>query len=260
MKKAAYTTASAFQASPALCLRRNVRTGKALLAFLLLSVSFAFSSYAVPTLEFFETPNPAVTSTTPGGGVVSFTGTVNDFSVNVMGITKPAAGSATNPQLYQIDTTITNTSNATATLSILFSDTGFGPTAAIPMAAFSASANGIVAGAQGSVTYKTYADAGNSLFGTTTLLTSQGPMVGTFSNAMATGPLVSLSSFSLTQVLEITLPAGGTYNGTAQLTFGPSSVPEGGASGIVLLGLALVGIELLRRSCGGLLQSKLQTK
>ena len=219
------------------CTKRGLpgRTGagRAWLGGLILSVGFALSGYATPTFEIGGT-----TFASDPSGVVSYTGTVNGFVVNLTGITKPALGTSTNPELDQLTNIITNTNNTTATLTILFSEIGFGPVTATPVAVFSAPLNG------GSVTYNTYLDPTNTLFGTTVPLTSQ-TMSGIFGGASMNGPPVSVSSFSLTKSLSITLGPGEQYNGTESLTF--SQVPEAGTTGMVLLGLALVGIKVRRR-------------
>jgi len=221
-------------------------TSKAWLIFLVLSASFTVSAYATPTLEIGGT-----TFVSDPSGVVSYTGTVDGFVISVTGITKPAVGTASNPTLDQLTTTVTNTGNALGTLSILFSEIGFGPVSSTPEAAFSASLN------SGSVTYQTFLDPTNTLFGTVIPLTSQ-TMTGMFGGASMSGPPISLNSFSLTEDLEITLGAGGQYSGTETLTFSP--VPEQGTFGMVLLGLALVmGTKLLRRNGRGFSPSNISS-
>ncbi len=214
------------------CLTTKSPARRALLC-LLFSMTFAFSVYATPSLNI----GGSTVASSPSG-VVSFSGTVNGFAITVTGITNPAIGSTTNPMLDQLTTSVTNNGNATGTITILFSEIGYGPVSGVPEADFSASVNG------GSVTYQTFADPTNTLYGMVMPLTSQ-TVAGTFGNTSATGPAVPFNPFSLTESLSITLAPGAQYSGTEELSF--VAVPEAGTSALLLFGLALVGAPLFLR-------------
>jgi hypothetical protein len=100
--------------------------------------------------------------------------------------------------------------------------------------------------------YGTFADAGNLLFGTSTLLSTGGPFRGAFSGtAPATFPVPG--PFSLTEKIVIVQSVRGTTSfGTTVIdpvdpVVAPIvTVPDAGATA-PLLGLALLGIGLARR-------------
>jgi hypothetical protein len=125
----------------------------------------------------------------------------------------------------------------------MFSNTSFGTLAGSISSQIRGQTSGITA-------FATYADAGNRLFGTTTLLSTGGPFRGAFSGARsATFPIPG--PFSLTEKIVIVQSVRGTTSfGTAikdPVVVGPVAiVPDAGATAL-LLGLALLGIGLARR-------------
>jgi len=132
----------------------------------------------------------------------------------------------------------------TGTLTILLSNTSFGTLAGSISSQISGQTSGITA-------FGTYADAGNRLFSTSTLLSKGGPYTsGAFSGtASATFPVPG--PFSLTEKIVIVQSVFGTTSfGTTVIdpvvVVPVVTVPDAGATAL-LLGLALLGIGLARR-------------
>ena len=179
-------------------------------------------------------------------GVITYIGTVGDFSTNVTtGTSKPVVGSATSPELDLASLNITNNTSSPETLTILFSDNNFGPVTGTPQASLSITQLGQSPGGprNGSVTYDGYLSASNTTLAKTTLLTAIGPVTVSGTNIGAFGSFSA--PFALTQALQITLNAGGEFLGSANLTITP--VPEvNGVLSSVLTALVL-GVGFARR-------------
>lgn len=177
-------------------------------------------------------------------GVVAHSGSIGDFLVDFeLGVTKPVVGSSGSPEMRL---TVGATAGLTGgTLVVDFSETGFGPTGSLGGVA---TATGLGASA-GLVTYNTFYDPGDVLFGGLAL-TSEGPSgpgVIVFSD---TGSLLPTASYSLTQRLIISVGPGGSANlGSTvgnEIVLSVTNIPDGGWA-VGLLGFALMGIEGLRR-------------
>lgn len=174
----------------------------------------------------------------PNVGIIQFNGMVGDFQTNVTtGSTKPALGSPSEPQLHLTSLDIRNSTVGTAVLTILFSDTGFGPLSGTSTA--SVAITDLSSG--GSLTTANYTDASNVIFGMATLLVGQGPFtVPTSAGPVPGAPISDSSAFSLTQGLSITLPADGEFLGSADLDVTP--VPE--VNGVFSAGLVAIALAL----------------
>lgn len=174
--------------------------------------------------------------TNPADGIIAFEGTVGDFVTNVTtGSTKPAMGSASDPQLHLNSLNILNSTPSTAVLTILFSDTGFGPLSGMSNA--SVAITDLSPG--GSLSTANYTDASNVIFGMATLLVAQGPFTAPTSAGPVPGaPISDSSPFSLTQSVSITLPADGDFIGSADLNV----VPE--VNGVFSAGLVAIALAL----------------
>jgi hypothetical protein len=133
----------------------------------------------------------------------------------------------------------------TGILTIMFSNTSFGTLPGSISSQISGQTSGTMVSA-------TYGDAANRLFGNGTVLSTGGPFTGgTFSNtASATFPIPG--PFSLTEKIVIvqsvfgTTSFGTTVNDPLAAPVVPVTVPDAGATAL-LLGLALLGIDLARR-------------
>ncbi len=174
-----------------------------------------------------------VADSNPVIGFVAFSGTIGVFNfVVASGQAFPLLGSLSDPEM-QLN--VIAVSNAPGTLTVSFSENGFGPSTG----QFSATANG---GTGGTVTYQTFQDPANVRFATTAPVAALGPLGPGFTG-LAFGNLAALSApYSLTQQLTITHPGAAATAVTANL----QGVPDGGLS-LGLLGIALMGIEGVRR-------------
>jgi len=198
-----------------------------------LGLASAPSAHGVPTLSISDGLGHTLNLSSSLGGF-TYTGTLGKFSLNITnGV---ATGDALLPGLNFSAT-------GTGILTISLSNTSFGTLAG----SISSQISGQTSGISG---FATFADAGNRLFGTSTLLSTGGPFRGAFSrNASATYPVPG--PFSLTERIVIVQSVFGTTSfGTLvrdPVVVGPVvTVPDAGATAL-LLGLALLGIGLARR-------------
>jgi hypothetical protein len=175
----------------------------------------------------------------PSTGSINHTASLGIWRFNILtGITKPILGSNESPSM---SLNVAAKSTAAGTLTIWFSEVGFGPSGLSVRASD-------VGNARGSETYRTFQATNNVLFSEGTLLTAQTFSTGGFGGD-ANGSLASgASPYSLTQKVTITHSAGtGTNTSNANALL---NVPDGGAS-VTLLGFALVAVEGLRRRFSG---------
>ncbi len=175
---------------------------------------------------------------TSGSSGITFNGTLGNFSLNIT--SGLATGDALLPTLNV--NSITFNGRGTGTLTIAFSGTSFGTLAG----SVASQISGLTAG---TVSYSTFADASNNLFGLSTPLGNGGSFSGgTFSgSASATYPIPG--PFSLTEMIVISESAYGTTSFATSLTDPVNvavSVADSGST-VTLLGLALAGIGLARR-------------
>lgn len=228
------------------------------LVFGIAAVACAGSVQAVPTLQLSDGVNSVTlaqggvpvlvgAAVTGGGGFaydsstpgqVFWSGRVGAWSVNVTtGLTDPILGTPTRPHM---DLNSVNNSTIASTLSLLWSDTDFGPSTGNALAKI----GGTVNGGGGSLTFKTFGDAGNAVFGMTTPLTSLGAFgPGAFSGT-ANGPSLALLGglYSLTEQVLLTHTAAGSSSFNAEL-----EVPDAGTT-LVLLGSSLTLLGFVGRS------------
>ena len=165
-------------------------------------------------------------------GLITFGGTIGNFFVNItLGSSQPLIGSPTNPMLNI--TSFSATSSAGGALTIMLSDTGFGPVG--PPALFTTDLNGTML--PGSVSAQTYFENGTHDFTTANLVGSVGPLTGV-SSGSDTRVATAGTPFSMNMVVTVAHAGAGvsTFDATAKAT----SVPEPGAT--LCLGIALFGI------------------
>jgi len=187
---------------------------------------------AVPVLTIYD-GNPADTVTADGGG----SGQVSTNAVNIggwsltveTGETKPYLGSATAPDMSLSFDAISSVSG-THTLTLTWSDTGFGPSSGDFFASIGTTGSGT------SVGFATYYNTGNTIQtgpAGGTLLTTISSLAG--SELAYVAPLSGYTGYSLTEVVTITATQAGVITtGNATLV----SVPDAGST-LILLGAAI---------------------
>jgi hypothetical protein len=197
---------------------------------------------AVPVLTIYD-GNSADTVTVDGGG----SGQVSGTAVNIggwsftseTGETKPYLGSATAPDMFLSFDAISSSVPGTHTLTLTWSDTGFGPSSG----GFYASI-GTTTGSGTSVGFATYYNTGNTIQtgpAGGTLLTTISPLSGSSDSSLSgselayVAPLSGYTGYSLTEVVTITATQAGVITtGNATLV----SVPDAGST-LILLGAAI---------------------
>jgi hypothetical protein len=197
----------------------------------------AISASATPTLILNDGVNPAVVVTDNGvgdlnplPGAVTWSGSLGNWLLNVTtGVTKPAVGSASSPEM---DLASVNASSlGGGNLQITFAENGF-----IPSGVASAAIGGTLTHG-GSLTFGTEVNAGLLTLQTfSNGGSSDVPFAGSQSAAFGAAP-----GYSLEQIVTIHHRGAGITSFDAHL-----SVPDGGLSA-GLLGFALVAVEGLRR-------------
>ena len=162
----------------------------------------------------------------PAVGIISTTVTIGVWDVTIAnGFTKPFVGGATNPTM---DLGFSAHSTAAGSLRMTFSDFGF---------TYSGSAFDHFGGTQDNGTAEDFINVN----GTHVPGLHLGPFGGPSFSGDASGAIALTSSDVLGLEVDITHTANGTTSGDKELT-----VPDGG-SAVALLGIALAGIEGVRR-------------
>ena len=215
-------------------------------------VAAVTSAHAVPTLYLSDGVNTVTISDGGFGdlngatGAVTFIGSIGSWTLNVStGQSAPFLGTDQYPYM---DLNSVNTSFGGGSLTIRWSDDGFGAT---PVGSALARIGGTVSSANpgNSITFNTYADAANTIHTASvagaTLLTSQSFGPGAFSGTAGGPALAGFGSpYSLTEEIIIT-HVGGTPSSTsfnAEFT-----VPDGGSM-LTLLGMGLLSLGFIGRN------------
>ena len=174
-------------------------------------------AYAVPQLRLSDGVHTA--TATGSGGVVTFSGSVGVFTVNV---TTGISPNSANMDLNSIDF-----STGPGQLTIQLTDTGFTSLGAATMA--------IGGTSTGSVTYKAYFDTGNTPFATTSLIgTITGAGVPFAGAAQGQGP--GTGPYALTEEVII------THRGEGGLTSFDADVHVPEPSSSLLLGMSVMSL------------------
>lgn len=167
--------------------------------------TIAFDETGTVTNGVNCTPATCKSTVIVGSGTILWIGTIGTFTGNITGQTKPALLS---PEIDINVATLTNNGPA-ATLTISWSDVGF--TVGESPATMNITNNNM-----GTVTYNSYVDNTNALFGTGTPVGTLGTMGGVFAGS---GP--TASPFSMTNIETVTIPAGTTVTNDFSLHVAP---------------------------------------
>jgi hypothetical protein len=176
-------------------------------------------------------------------GLISYSGNVGKFTLSIS--TTPASGLAMLPS-FNLNSLGFSGGKKGGTLTISISNVSLNPTAGSITSQISGQTSG-------SVSYSTFADTSNSLFGKGTILSNQGTFNGGF-NSNASATLSSQAPFSLTELFVIHQGRGGNTAFGATVVDPPvaggvdaiAQVPDVGST-LAFLGLALLGVEIVRR-------------
>lgn len=185
------------------------------------------------------TPTPLGLSThtdaLSGPGLVQYGSAVGAFFVNITtGITEPVLGS---PELPNMHLNSVNIGGA-GTLSIMFTETGFGPLPSLA-SGFVSEFGGTTSG---SISAQSWVNGNNEAFGMMTQIADLGPFnPGAFSGSESRD-LSPPDPFSITLRTIITHPAQGQIS-----SFDLNVVPAPEPGTLVLLGSGLIGVAFYAR-------------
>ena len=187
--------------------------------------------------------------TDPGNtGILNFMGQVGSFAFNLTsGSSKPATGTATDPQLDLSSIDVTAFSGGTLTIGL--TDVGF--IGAGGISNFLSAVSGF--DTAGSLSVTTYMDCGNTAFGQGTQLTAQSFASTGISGNQSASVAACSGSYSLTQLAVLNLPSLAVAGFQSNLSDPPSggggggSVPEPATAALLSVGLlSWVGFARLR--------------
>jgi hypothetical protein len=174
-------------------------------------------------------------------GAISFNGMLGKFSLNITaGL---ATGDALLPTLNVNSVSFGGAGTSIGTLTIRLSTTSLGTLPGSVLSTINGRTN------LGSVSYSTFADSHNALFGNSTLLSKGGPFTSGPFAANSTTKYPVPGPFSVTEQFIISEGRRGSTSFGATITdpfTAPVTVPETGATAL-LLGLALLGMAFARR-------------
>lgn len=201
------------------------------------SLGAAQPGHATLMLEISDGTTTQALSDLGNTGIITFDSAIGAFSTNVTtAISKPIIGSAQQPDLDLNSVDVTNRASNGGTLTIQVTDTDFLGGSGI------ATFLNTIGGTQsaGTLGVNTYLDCGNTPFGQGTLLTSQNFSTTPFSGGASTFVNGCNGSYSLTQVLTLTMPGGAHVSFDSDL-----ALPE--PATLALFGAGLIGIGISAR-------------
>jgi VPDSG-CTERM motif len=197
-----------------------------------LGLASAPSAHGVPTLSISDGLGNTLNLSNSAGGF-KYTGTLGNFTLNIR------SGVGNSDALLP---GLNFSATGTGTLTILLSNTGF---STLP-GSISSQIGGQTSGIS---TFATFADAGNRVLSTSTLLSTGGPFSGGAFSGTGSATFSVLGPFSLTEKIVLVQSEFGTTSFRTTVkdpVVTGATVPDAGATA-PLLGLALLGIGLARR-------------
>ena len=185
-------------------------------AIAIAAVAASLAAYAVPTIIVTDGVVSSGPITGAGGSVVYINPSFGSNSwqlVITTATTKPIFGSAGSPNM-ELDIQASSTGASTNELTVIFSDTDFGPTSGRFAALMTGHA---INSSGGTVTFNTYYDASNNVTATTTPLTVSGGLPGpSYFTLNQDGSIIG-APFSLTEVVTISGTPAASYSLGANL-------------------------------------------
>jgi hypothetical protein len=171
-------------------------------------------------------------------GEIIFSGSLGIFDTNVVtGITMPKIGGSSFPMM-DLSSIEVNSFGTSGTLSIMFSEVGFGPLAS-GINGFATSVSNITMLGSASVDFSTYYDVSNTLFGQASQLASLS--LDSTGTATASSSIIPSNPFSLTSVIDINV------SGMTNLMVAQKIVPTPEPGTLLMLGSGLMGVAVYAR-------------
>lgn len=198
--------------------------------------------------------------TNPAVGQISFAGSIGNFATVITAGTSNAPGANGVAILQTHDISVRDTTASKDTLTVTMGDTGFTNPEGSSLQLGSSFAGTFLSTTSGeNVTFQSYADSGNNLFGKTgttaglhsATLTNGSPAPVGFSTADRTANFSSTGPYSLTDVTTISLSANGQANvsGTTDVIQGAGApTPEPASLGLLSLGAMALLARRRRRT------------
>ena len=211
----------------------------------------ASPAYGTATLKLDDGVNPfflvldgGVGDVNPVTGAVTYIFSLGNWTGTVeTGRTLPDIGTAILPKL---SLSVSASSSAAGTLAVSFSEIGFGPLAGHFVAETALTSLAPAA----TVTYSTYGDTGNAIFGNDgTLAQMSNTYTASPDSDSLPAPLggPAAAPYSLTGKIVITHTSNDHQASNASMVL--TAVPDGGTT-LALLGCSMLGLGTLRRKFG----------
>jgi hypothetical protein len=203
-----------------------------------LALAFTPLLHATPTITISDGKKKDTVTVSNASGLISFNGKVGKFTLSLS--TTAASGLDMMPSL--ILSSLSYGAKKAGTLTISLSDTSVHPNDGSILSTINGQTSG-------KISYSTFADTGNSLFGKGTMLSTHGGLTGSAFSAAGSAILSSQTPFSLTEVFVLSQSKGGHTGFTATVVdppTGPATVPDTGST-LMLMGIGLGSIGFLRR-------------
>lgn len=190
---------------------------------------------------------PMTVASNASGSTVLFTGSYNPFS--------PISVTASGDLLpgHNFSTTINTASTAEGQLTVWATETDITDPTGLNkfLSRFTLTALNTTSSSFSSIVESTYADAGNSAYGTTNLLSDASLSAAPASQSITSTSFNLAGPYSVTEKFAITMAGAGTSSATLIMqipTAGNTPVPAPGSLWLMGAGLALLGLMLARAS------------